>query len=105
MDTSIEQEDNLAHGLEARRPPLRRSNERPAKGVLKSTNTHSSAAVVPSKSHSIIRESAGSSHGLLISGQNGVAPNDEEFDLDGAINEMGSFLSTWDEEKCGVRVA
>lgn len=104
MDTSIEQEDDLPHSLQQRHRP-HSSTIKPAKGILKTSNTPSSATFVTPNSPTKTRDFAGSSRDLLISGQNGIAHEDEDFDLDGAINEMGSFLSTWDEEKGGLRVS
>lgn len=106
MDTSVEQLDNSPPRPEVHLHSPQANKTQPAKSILKSTNTLSSAvaATLSSKCAGKLPEQVGSSHSLLISGQNGVAHEDDEaFDLDGAINDMGSFLSTWEEEKVGVR--
>jgi len=104
MDTSIEQEDDLPHSLQQQHRP-HGSTMKPARGILKTTNIPSSGTFVTPNSPTKTRGFAGSSRDLLISGQNDIVHEDEGFDLDGAINEMGSFLSTWDEEKGELRVA
>jgi len=105
MDTSIEQMENSPSGPEITLHSPRTTKKQPAKSILKSTNTPSfTAATLSSKPADKLPEPVSSSHDLLMSGQNGVAHEDNEpFDLDGAINDMGSFLSTWEEERDGVR--
>lgn len=104
MDTFIEQDDELPHSPKQQHRPDS-TMMKPAKGILKTTNTPSSAVLVASDSPLKTRDYAGSSRDLLVNGQSGIAHEEEDFDLDGAINEMGSFLSTWDEEKGRLRVS
>lgn len=112
MDTSIEHLENSPPCPDSHLHSPPNTKKRPARSILKSTNTLSSApravaaATLCSNPISKLLESPGSSHDMLVSGQNGVAHGDNDgFDLDGAIDDMGSFLSTWEDEKGGVRAS
>lgn len=101
MDTSVE--DRAGPAPHASPSEVRKI----PKSILRSRSTHSSpAAALASAMLSPRREESSLSKmpngDFNHSGQNGILQA-EEFDLEGAMDDMGSFLSTWDEEKQKLR--
>lgn len=101
MDTSLEQgEVSSKHNSPAE------TWKRP-KSILKTRSTHSSPAAARASAMLSERHREGSSFSrtsnrdIQPGGQNGILPHQqaEEFDLEGAMDDLGSFLSTWDAEK------
>lgn len=83
------------------------------RSILRSHSSHSSAAAalasaMLSPGHREVSSlSKISNPDVLASGQNGIVPHPEEedFDMEGALDDLGSFLSTWDAEKQGTVAA
>lgn len=79
------------------------------KSILRSRSTHSSPAAALASAMLSPRQREGSSLSKVSnrdpSGQNGIVQRQQadEFDMEGALDDLGSFLSTWDAEKEGLR--
>jgi len=109
METSAEDEIS-SHGspLQALHSPLLNNTPRPRnsarKGILKNTNVPSPSAAALA---SVALSSRLATNAPLASGQNKLSAvaDDDGFDLAGAIDDLGSFLSTWTDEKDGLQVA
>lgn len=109
MDTSIEE----ARAAKDAASQMASKNNSPVevwkvpRSILKSKSTHSSAAAALASAMLSPRNREGSSLSKMSnqemqpSGQNGILPRQQEddFDMEGALDDLGSFLSTWDAEK------
>lgn len=112
MDTSIEQ-DEIATKFDRVKKDYTPRNIHPSRSILKTSKPTASSAPPAIKDPPVFSASSPSKRrasqvvrtDIMVSGQNGlVHVADEDFDLDGAIDEIGSFLSTWDAEKDAIRV-
>lgn len=109
MDTSVEEaralKDANSQGASKNNSPV--EVWKVPRSILKSKSTQSSAAAALASAMLSPRNREGSSPSKASnqerqpSGQNGVLPRqqEEDFDMEGALDDLGSFLSTWDAEK------